>query len=195
MLKIFNAYLFLAAFCVAAISSASAQDLVMAGSCSGEGGIDSLRFDGPNCLSVKANNCNGGVLEVQSTCKEDLHLGDFIILGTDSYEFYQDYQDGMFKYKTTTPLGERVVVGKYATIELFRDIWWLGTVKARKANGNVASYKPFIVDDILEINGIVGDHPVVLSYRKTHKDVPKFDSNVFKLEGLDSAPVSGQEKN
>ena len=58
--------------------------LPMSGGCFGKTAILdlSVKAESP-CLDITANNCNGGVLEVDNTCSETLTLGGVDILPSD----------------------------------------------------------------------------------------------------------------
>ncbi len=45
------------------------------GGCAGKHAIIDLEVDAPDCLRISANNCNGGVLEIQNTCADAFLLG------------------------------------------------------------------------------------------------------------------------
>jgi hypothetical protein len=49
----------------------------ISGGCYGKAGIkDVIMQPDIPCITLKPNNCNGGVLEVQSGCTEKVHVGD-----------------------------------------------------------------------------------------------------------------------
>ena len=109
------------------------------GGCQGKSRIESIVITPSRpCLRFFANNCNGGVVEVQNDCIYPLELGAMKI-----------------DVKANPPRN---------SIELFRDAQ--GSVKAKYSSGNYASYSPS-KDDSLSMNGKLGQMTIRIQYVKT----------------------------
>ncbi len=74
------------------------------GGCFGKTAIVDLALvSTPNCMRIEANNCNGGVLEIRSTCAENIHLGEIVILPSASTILdVRESEEGLTVFETDT---------------------------------------------------------------------------------------------
>ena len=141
----------MAFFCIGAVSAAYGSDIPPGcnpkyqgtiGGCNGKAQIEQLKLDGaPSCLYALANNCNGGVVEINNRCEgRNLSLGSL----------------------TIAPLSNDR--GTATAVELEKDNNQKITIK--ESRGNYASYFPKETEE-LSIDGDMEGQKVKLSYIKT----------------------------
>lgn len=114
------------------------------GGCFGTAGIENLVVEPAiPCLSIKANNCNGGVLTIINTCREELTVGDLKINRT-------SFPDGKENFRENT-------------VELIKDSE--NNNVAIKSRGIYASYYPS-EKETMRISGMIGNSSFNISYVK-----------------------------
>jgi len=75
----------------------------MMGGCFGKTAIVDLEvISAPDCVVVKANNCNGGVLEIRNTCSEAIQLDGLEILPSSSISLDIKETDGSIEVIETS---------------------------------------------------------------------------------------------
>jgi len=73
--------------------------------CLGKSGIKDIKVGLPvDCLHVKANNCNGGVLGIENRCTADLFLRD-VIIPQNSYQLIEFIRDSNGSVVVLAPKG------------------------------------------------------------------------------------------
>jgi hypothetical protein len=71
--------------------------LPAAGGCFGKTAIVDLKVAGPECITVEANNCNGGVLEIRNACRDTIQLDGIEIVPSGLVSLDMVETDGAIK--------------------------------------------------------------------------------------------------
>lgn len=113
--------------------------LAPTGGCFGKSIIKELKIEPSlDCVTIEANNCNGGVLNIRNRCKQALVLGN-VEVSPSEYVIFD--------------IESRQADGSYTFVAI---------------NSNFSKYIPE-QDEVISVNGKLGDQDIKISYIKTSK--------------------------